>query len=855
MPPSSPSSSPPPRSVVWQEAPQPRASISGAWAAVASALGSPRSWLPPLGLVRAARVYAASGWQDSLSSDVGAGVVVAVMLIPQALAYASLAGMPPVTGFYAAIGALFLYPLFGSSGHQAVGPVALMSIMSRSAVDAVVPAGDDADGAAARFAQVSGRLAFLIGLIQVAMGIARAGYLINFLSHPVLAGFTSASALIIASSQLGKALRLPIPQYDVVWETWADVVHKIKGAHGPSVALFVADLVLFYAVTLLRQRIAASKTVKSRPLLSALVRLLSVALIVVTFNILLVGLARLDTSAGIKVLGRIPSGLPVSTISTVLGDGGGEDGSAVSFSADAIAILPSALLISLVSYVESASVAKTMQAKYGVPKGGGKGVDTDAELLGLGGANLAAALLGGFPTTGGFSRSGVQAEAGARTVGTGLVAGTLLCILAAFATSAFVYLPDVALAAMIVFSAVRLLESQTPRYLWAVDKADAAVYWTTVVVILGAGIETGLMAGAGLSLLRLVREAAAPHTAVLGRMPDGVTFRNVARFPGMVQAVEGLLIMRMDGPLFFANVSVFAERVVGECFPQASSSSSSSSSSSTTVAAPPRAVLLDLSGVPTVDSSGVHMLLDTLPQELKAAAERVAAAKAKLLGSAAPRPPIATQPIRLFLIGVHGPVRDRLQAGEAAHRAEHARTHAAARTGRTSGGRWGWVAAPVRSCGGRTLEICWRRGGLAEAAPAVQPPPVQTPHVAAIDVADDDEVRVEDNDEGGASERARLGGPGGKRGTEGEGEGEGALLGGGAVAEGAVWTGLTPLILHHPTAAASMLRQVDVAPAVDAILALLEMEDGEAAAAAAAAAAGSVAAPLVPAEGAVGGAV
>jgi SulP family sulfate permease len=408
------------RAALWRESPRAapplslRAAVAAAWRGAA---------VPRTGLADVAAAYAAAP-RECASADLGAGLVVTIMLVPQALAYASLAGMPPVAGFYAAIAALFAYPVFGSSGHQAVGPVALMSLLAAEAVHAAAEAtaGGGGSGVAVdprdRYAQLSYRLALLVGLLQAGGGLLRAGHLINLLSHPVLAAFTSASAVIIASSQLPRALRIAVPRSDYVWQTWRDVGARAGGAHGASVGLFALNLAMFWGATLSRQAAMASRAVSTRPMLAAVLRLLSPALLVVVASTALVGGAGLNARAGVAVLGSVPSGMPRVTAAELFGG-------AVPFGSDAAALLPSAVMMSLVAYVESASVARAMQAKYGAAAGTA-GVDGNRELLGLGLANVAAAVLGGFPVTGGFSRSSVNAEAGARTVAAGAVTGALL---------------------------------------------------------------------------------------------------------------------------------------------------------------------------------------------------------------------------------------------------------------------------------------------------------------------------------------------------------------------------------------------------------------------------------------------
>ena len=661
---------------------------------------------------------------DVFAGDAAAGIVVAVMLIPQAMAYAQLSGMPPVTGFFAAIMSLFVYPIFGSSGHQAVGPVALLALMTQAALSEIAESSGglhDASSAAAtadRYARLAAKLAFLIGVSQMFLGAIRAGYVLNFMSHSVLAGFTASSAIIIAASQIAKAFGFSTPQRPYVWQTLQDIGAALSAGklHGLSLGLFVMNMVLFYGLTEARMHLMKSPFVKSRPTLKALLRIISVALVIVTFNILLVSGLRLD-QRGVKVLGRIPSGMPPFAPSFVFDS---------TFSKDSVALLPSALLISLVSFVESASVAKSMQAKFGITPGT-LGANDNQELLGLGLANLATSVFSGFPVTGGFSRSTVNSEAGARTVMAGVFSGAILSLVVSFVTSWFYYLPDVSLAALIMFSALRLLEADTIRYLWTVDKGDAFVWATTVAVTLGAGIELGLLVGAGVSILRVVEKVAQPHTAVLGRMPDGVTFRNVRRFPTLAVPVPGLVIVRLDGPLFFANVSLFVDRVVNAAFPTDNSINTATvtSSSNTITAAmmttmqgnpdsinssesspgvpsiglspaaaaaaaggsdtsiviplrsPTRAVLLDFSGVSSIDSAGVHAISETIPDELAKAAlsgARISSSSSTTSLS----PPI---PPRLFLVGARGPVRDKLQAGERAH---HNATAHAGKPGCTS---------------------------------------------------------------------------------------------------------------------------------------------------------------------------
>ena len=707
-------------------------------------------------------------FSDVIFGDLAAGVVVAVMIVPQALAYAQLSGMPSVTGLFAAVLALFTYPFFGSSGHQAVGPgkksfagvqasaassptslaslpppfssthsllalssslflsllppppfphprtptlptVALLAIMTQEAVSSAA-AFDES-----RYVTLAAKLAFLIGIIQLVMGLMRVGFLLNFLSHSVLSGFTFTSALIIAASQLSKGFGFKTKQQSYVWQTLADFFHGCASGevHRLSVAMFIINLFLLFGLTQIRTRLMASPAVKSRPALKALLRLLSVSLVVVTFNIVLVASLRLDLR-GLRILGDVQAGMPPFAPGAVF------DGE---FTADASKLMPSALLISLVSFIESASVAKSMQQKYGITPGT-LGADDNQELLGLGLANVATSIFSGFPVTGGFSRSTVNSEAGARTVMAGVFSGCILSLVLSCATSWFHYLPDVSLAALIVFSALRLIELRTVRYLWAVDKADATIWASTVLVTICGGVELGLMIGVCISVLRVVKVAALPHTAVLGRMPDGSTFRNLRRFPDLAKTVPRLAILRMDGPLFFANVEFLTHQVLRVAFPPAKGESdtalawsavvgvsnsnnvSSLSTSSdneegqladpeeghvvlvTRANEPIEAVLLDLSAVSSVDSAGIHALLEAIPMAIAEAASRRQKQRKTGEGKGDTAEPDEAAAPRLFLVGARGPVRDSLNRGE------HAQHHKSNRGGSTS-----CLAVAHRVCG------------------------------------------------------------------------------------------------------------------------------------------------------------
>ena len=465
-------------------------------------------------------------------NDLFAAVIVTIMLVPQSLAYAMLAGLPPVVGLYASILPLVAYAIFGTSRTLAVGPVAVVSLMTAAAVAPVAAAGS------AAYVTAAVTLAFLSGLVLLAMAVLRLGFLANFLSHPVISGFISASGILIAASQLKHILGIRA-EGDTLPHILAGLAQGIGGANLPTLVIGVAATVfLFWARRSLKPLLRraglgprlADLLAKAGPLAAIL---LSIAAVV------LLGLDR----AGVRIVGEIPAGLPPFALP--------------SFDpALWIELLPAAVLISLVGFVESVSVAQTLAAKRR------QRIVANQELVGLGTANIASAISGGYPVTGGFARSVVNFDAGAATPLAG--AATALGILGAtlFLTPLFRYLPQAVLAATIIVAVLSLVDLAAIRRTFAYSKSDFAAMAATITLVLLVGVEAGIVAGVALSLLLFLWRTSTPHIAIVGQVPGSEHFRNVERHS--VLTSPELLSIRVDESLYFANARFLEDRILAE---------------------------------------------------------------------------------------------------------------------------------------------------------------------------------------------------------------------------------------------------------------------------------------------------
>lgn len=464
-------------------------------------------------------------------NDLIAALIVTIMLIPQSLAYALLAGLPAEVGLYASIAPLVLYGLFGTSRALAVGPVAVISLMTAAALDGVVPAGTP------EYVGAAAALALLSGLMLAAMGVLRLGFIANFLSHPVISGFISASGILIAVGQVKHLLGVKaggdtLPA--MLAGLWAEI-----GAANPvtlAIGLFATGF-LFWVRRGLKPALIARGL---RPRLADIAAKAGPVAAVAATTLAAWGFGLAE--AGVKTVGAVPSGLPAVALPPF---------DAALWSA----LLVPALLISVVGFVESVSVAQTLAAKRR------QRIEPDQELVGLGLSNVGAALTGGYPVTGGFARSVVNFDAGAETPAAGIFTAVGLALATLFLTPLLFHLPVATLAATIIVAVLGLVDLRSLRRTWAFAPPDGAAQGATILLTLLVGVEAGIVAGVGLSILLHLWRTSRPHAAVVGQVPGTEHFRNVERHA--VVTVPEVLTLRVDESLYFANARFLEDLVLG----------------------------------------------------------------------------------------------------------------------------------------------------------------------------------------------------------------------------------------------------------------------------------------------------
>jgi len=437
-----------------------------------------------------------------LFGDITAGIIVTSLLIPQGMAYALLAGLPPQIGLYASILPAIIYPLLGTSQVLAVGPVAVDSLMVAAAIAKLAPQGSS------EYLALAIALAFLVGIIEIGMGVLRMGFLVNFLSRSVISGFISGAAIIIGFSQVKHLLGLKIPSTESFIELLTLILGKITEVNWVTLSLGLASIaILLYfnqpLVKLLKRQGWSEQRIlpisKSAPLL------------VVILGTLLVSVFQWDRVAGVKWR----------------------------------SLLPAALAIALVGYMEGFSGAQALASKRR------EKIDPNQELIAFGAANMSAAFTGGYPVTGGVSRSVVNFAAGANTGLASIITGILVAITVMFFTSWFYFLPQTCLAATIITAVYKLIDFATLKRMWNYDKADAIAWLVTFSAVLGLGVEKGIIFGAIVALSLHLWHTSRPHIAIVGRLGESEHFRNVLRYE--VKTSPQVLAIRVDASLYFAN--------------------------------------------------------------------------------------------------------------------------------------------------------------------------------------------------------------------------------------------------------------------------------------------------------------
>lgn len=486
--------------------------------------------------------------KEWLSGDISAGLTVGVMLIPQGMAYSMLAGLPPIYGLYAVTIPLIIYALLGTSRQLAVGPVAMVSLLIASGVGHLATAGTD------QYIALAILLALIVGVIQFSMGLFRLGFLVNFLSHPVIAGFTSAAALIIGFSQFKHLLGIKV-NGEKFLEIMSQIFENISNTHITTLSIGLVAIIILLAVKRIHKLIPGP-------------------LVVVLLGILVVYFGGL-VDQGVKIVGEIPSGLPTFSMFAI-------DFTAIQ------SLLPTAFTIAFVGFMESIAVAKAIHAKHKDYK-----LDANQELIALGTANIIGSLFKSFPVTGGFSRTAVNDQAGAKTGLASIISATLIILTLLFFTSYFYFLPNSVLAAIILVAVYGLIDFKEAKHLFHTDKMDFILFMVAALGTLILGIEEGILVGVLVSMGVLIYRVSYPHYAELGHMPLENTFKNISRYDGLEQKDE-IILLRFDAQLYFANINYFRDKVESLIANRKN----------------PKFFILDASPISSIDSSALHVLHD-----------------------------------------------------------------------------------------------------------------------------------------------------------------------------------------------------------------------------------------------------
>ena len=455
--------------------------------------------------------------KKELKSDFAAGLTVGVMLIPQGMAYAMIAGLPPVYGLYAALFPQVVYAFMGTSRQLAVGPVAMDSLIVATGLGALSLSGPQEYLALALF------LAFFVGTIQLLMGFLKLGVFVHFLSRPVISGFTSAAAIIIGLSQLNHLLGVSIPRSNKIHELFIYLIELIPQAHGLTVLVSVLGVCFIFVLRRYFPKLPA-----------ALILVVLATVTVAQFK---------EVETGLILLENVPGGLPSMIMPSA------EWG-------QIYALIPLALTLALIAFMEAISVAKAIEEKEKT-----NSLNANQELIALGAANVVGSIFQAYPTTGGLSRTAVNYDAGAKSGISALFSALVVGLTLLFFTSFFYFLPTAILGAIIVVAIVKLIDFNYPRELWKNNRKEFFILLFTFLVTLFIGIKEGILLGVFVALLYMVYQNTQPHIAVLGRIKDTHYFKNITRFSEDVITYPNVLILRFDGQLFFGNQTYFRETV------------------------------------------------------------------------------------------------------------------------------------------------------------------------------------------------------------------------------------------------------------------------------------------------------
>eukprot|EP00252_Welwitschia_mirabilis_P000436 TRINITY_DN10433_c0_g1_i4.p1 TRINITY_DN10433_c0_g1~~TRINITY_DN10433_c0_g1_i4.p1 ORF type:complete len:685 (-),score=92.67 TRINITY_DN10433_c0_g1_i4:92-2146(-) len=459
-------------------------------------------------------------WREYFRSDVMAGLTVGTMLVPQSMSYAKLAGLHPIYGLYSAFVPVFAYAIFGSSRQLAIGPVALVSLLVSNALSGIVDPSDEL------YTELAILLSLLVGILECVMGILRLGWLIRFISHSVISGFTTASAIAIALSQAKYFLGYDITRTSKIIPLVKSIITGVDKFSWPPFFMGLIMLTILLTMKQLGKKNRYLRFVRATGPLTAVV----------------IGTAfvKIFHPPSISVVGEIPQGLPKFAVPTSFDHAEG--------------LISTAFLLTGVAILESVGIAKALAAKNGYE------LDSNQELFGLGVANICGSFFSAYPATGSFSRSAVNHESGAKTGLSGFIMGVVIICALQFLTPIFKDIPQCTLAAIVVSAVMGLIDYEEALFLWHVDKRDFLQWAATSVTTLFLGIEVGVIVGVGISLAFVIHESANPHICVLGRLPGTTVYRNIKQYPE-AYTYKGIVVVRIDAPMYFANISYIKDRL------------------------------------------------------------------------------------------------------------------------------------------------------------------------------------------------------------------------------------------------------------------------------------------------------
>ena len=489
--------------------------------------------------------------KEWLKGDISAGLTVGVMLIPQGMAYAMLAGLPPIYGFYAALMPLIIYAIFGTSRQLAVGPVAMDSLLVLSDVGAFAAVGSE------HFIEVALLLALIEGFILLMLGVLRMGFLVNFLSNPLISGFTSAASLIIGLNQLKHILGISLPSSNHLHTILLSAFQGVSEWNWISIALGIGGIILIKSLKKVNSKIPA-------------------ALVIVVVSIVAAYVFNLDVQ-GVKIVGVIPTGLPSFHVQNI--------------DLELIPkLIPIALTLALVAFLEAISVAKAVHSKHRDYE-----IDPNQELRALGLSNIIGSLFQSFSVMGGFSRTAVNDQSGAKTGLASIISALLIAFTLLFLTPLFYYLPNAILASIIMVAVSGLFDFKEAIRLWKTERRDLLMLIITFVATLSLGIANGIGVGVVMSLILVTYKSAYPHMAQLGQLKGTNYFRNISRFDDAIDLKE-MLIVRFDAQLFFANAAMFRDKTLDWASKKKDL----------------KVIVFDFQSINNMDSSAIKILIDML---------------------------------------------------------------------------------------------------------------------------------------------------------------------------------------------------------------------------------------------------